>query len=174
MGFCPLPSTNGQLHRNHLAAKTFAQGIEGAFAIGAGMIHLVDHDHPRQVKFFAELPHPPGHGLDAAGGVHDQQRRFHRQQRGARLMHKHGKARSIDKIDLYVVPLGECQRILHGGPARYIFFVIGGYRAAVIHAAQPFGHFGGLQKCGDQGGFAAVRVTHQGDITNVLSLIGLQ
>ena len=138
------------------------------------MIHLVDHDGPRQVEFFAELPHPPGHGLHAACCVHDEQGRFYRQQRRARLVHEHGKARGINKVDLYVVPLGECQRILHGGPARYILFVIGGYGAAVIHPAQPFGHFGGVKKRGDQGGLAAVRMTHQGDVTNVLSLIRFQ
>ena len=165
---------NGQLHRNHLAAKSFAQRVDGAFAIGAGMIHLVDHDGPRQVEFFAELPHPPGHGLHAASCVHHQQGRFYRQQRRSRLMHEHGKAGRIYKIDLYVVPLGECQRILHGCAPRYILFVIGGYGAAVIHPAQPLGHFGGVQKRGDQGGFPAVGMTHQGDVTNVLSLIDFQ
>ena len=138
------------------------------------MIHLVDHDGPRQVELFAELPHPPRHGLHAAGRVHHQQRRFHRQQRRARLMHEHGKARRVDKIDFYVVPLGECQCILHGGAARYILFVIGGDRAAIIHPAQPVGHFGGLQQRRDQGGLPAMGMTHKGDITNVRSLIGFQ
>ena len=164
---------NRQLHRNHLAAKSFTQCVDGAFAIGAGMIHLVDYDGPRQIEFFAKLPHPPSHGLHAAGGVHHEQGRLYRQQRRARLVHEHGKAGRVDKIDLYVVPLGECQRVLHGCAAGDILFVIGGYGAAVIHPPQPFGHFGGVQQRGDQGGFPAVRVTHQGNVTNVLSLIRL-
>ena len=89
-------------------------------------------------------------------------------------MHEHGKAWSVYKINLYVVPLSECQGILHGCPPGYILFVVGGYGAAVIDATESLGHFGGLQKGGDQGCFAAVGMTHQGHVANVLSLIDFQ
>ena len=89
-------------------------------------------------------------------------------------MHEHGKARCIEKIDLYVVPLGECQGILHRRTARYILFVIGSHCTAVIHSAQPLGHFGGLQQRGNQGGLTAMGMTYQSDISNVLPLIGFQ
>ncbi len=174
VGILSIAFHDGQLHRNHLAPKRFTQRVHGAFVIGAGMIHLVDHDRSGQVEFFPELPHPPGHGLHPAGRVDDQQGRFYRQQRCACLVHKHGKAGRINKIDLEVAPFRECQCILHGCAARDILFVVGGYSAAVIHPAQPLGHFGGMEQRGDQGGLSAVRVTYQGDVTNVLSLIDFQ
>ena len=73
VGILSVAFQDGQLHRNDLAAKTFAQGVEGAFAVGTGMIHLVDDDHARQVELLAKFPNPAGRGFYAAGGVHDEQ-----------------------------------------------------------------------------------------------------
>ena len=136
------------------------------------MVHLVDQDDAGDVGLGSESPHPLGNGLNAILGVDQDQCGFNREQRGAGLVRKHMEAGGIDKIDLDALPLGKGYGVLHGNAAGYFFFVIGGSGRAVFDTALGWGHLGGMQHGGDQGGFAAVRMPHYSHVADLTSRVG--
>ena len=117
-----------QLHRHNLAPPLllhqFDHPLTAHSAVRFGMIHLVDHDHTREVDLCRILPNPVGHRLNARLCIDNYRSDLGRQHRRPRLMHKHVKARRVDQVDLDAVPLRKRDRIRHCCPPRHIFFVI--------------------------------------------------
>ena len=75
------------------------------------------------------------------------------------------------KLIFDALPLGKGDGVLHGYAAGDFFFVIGGDGRAIGDAALGWGHFGGMQQSGNQGGFAAVRMPHYSYVADLTSLV---
>jgi len=166
---------DGKLNGHAVAApavnEIVYQGAQSAAAAGLGVVHLIDHDDAGDAGFVGIAPDALGDRLDAMLGVDQHDGRFNGQQSRARLVGEHVKAGSIDEVDFDALPLDKGDRVLHGCAAGYFFFVIGGYGRAIFHAALGWGHLGGMQQSGDQGGFATVRMPHYSYVTDLTSLV---
>ena len=136
-------------------------------AVSLGVVHLVDHQHARQVHLAGVLPHPVGHRLGARLRVHHHQRRLHRQHRGARLMQEHVESRRVQQVDLHPIPLRERGRIGHRRPPGHLFLVVRRHRRTVVHAPLRGRHLGRLQQRRNQGCLAAVRMAYHRYVPDV-------
>ena len=171
-----LRAGDGKLDGHAVAAPAIHQivdqGAEAFAAAGLGVVHLVDEDNAGNAGLVGIAPDALADRLDAVLGVDHHDGRFHGQQCRARLVGKHVKAGSIDKIDFDALPLGKGDGVLHGCAAGYFLFVISGYGRAIFHAALCGGHLGGMQQSGDQSGFATVRMPHYSHVADLTSLVG--
>src|SRR4051794_37669990 len=86
-------------------------------------------------------------------------------------MGEHVEAGGVDEVDFGVLPLGECDGVLHGGAAGDFFLVVNGDGGAIFNAALGGGHLGGMQQSGDQGGLAAVRMPDYSYVADLTSLV---
>jgi hypothetical protein len=167
---------DGKLDGHAVAApavnKIVDQGAQSAAAAGLGVVHLVDDDDAGDAGLFGIAPDPLGDRLNAVLRVDQHEGGFDGQQGGAGFVGEHVKAGGVDEIDLHALPLGKGDRILHGCAAGYFLFVIGGHGRAVFDAALGWGHLGGMQQSGDQGGLAAVRMPHYSYVADLTSLVG--
>ncbi len=157
---------DGELDGDDVAAEAVAQGFDELGAVGGGVglgaVGVVDDQDAREVEVGGEVPDGGGDGLDAGLGVDEEDGGFGREHGGAGFVDEHVEAGGVDEVDADAVPLGEGDGVGHGDAAGDLFFVVGGDGVAV------FGwHVGGLEHGGDEGGFAAVRVTGERDVANV-------
>ena len=110
-------------------------------------------------------------GFNAVLGVDQDHGGFNGKQGGAGFVTEHVEAGRVDEVDFDALPLGKGHGVLHGCAAGHLFFVIGGDGRAVVDAALGWGHLGGMQQSGDQGGFAAVRMPHYSYVADLTSLV---
>ncbi len=171
----PLRIGNRQLHRHAIPSpavyEIVDEGGQAAAAAGFGVVHLVNYNDTGDVGFFGKSPHPLGDGFDAILGVDEDDGGFNGEQGGAGFVGEHVEAGGVDEVDLDALPLGKGDGILHGGAAGDFFVVIAGGGGAVLHAALRWGHPGGMQQGGDQGGLAAVRMPHYSYVADLTSLV---
>ena len=137
------------------------------------MVELVDDDDAREIDVGGVAPDAVGGGFETVLGVDDDKGGFNGEHGGAGFVEEHVEAGGVDEVDFYAVPFGEGDGVRHGGAAADLFFVVGGDGGAIFHPATVGRHFSGVQQDGDQGCLAAVGMSHDSYVANILPQIGL-
>ena len=172
--FQALFTADGNLHRDHQAAKGVDQAFQRGFPVGALAVHAAHADHARQVDLVGILPDFFRHHFNAGNAIDHHQRGFSRGHGDLGFMREHGEAGRIEQIDLGVVPLHGGNGGGDGHLAGDFFFVVVGDGGAVVHAAQLGRGAARVQHGGNQGGLARVRVPNHDEIADVLAFVNLQ
>ena len=164
-------AADGQLHRDHRAAKGGRQRFHAALEIGSFAVHARADQDPGQRILFREAPDFLRDHLHSADGIDHHQRRFHGRQHHLGFVREHVEAGSVDQVDLGLVPLDERHGSRDGHLPGNFFFVVVGDRGAFVHPAKTLGRARRVQHGRNKRGFAGVGVPHDSDVADVSAFV---
>src|SRR5206468_7482888 len=116
------------------AAQALLYGIERPLETRGIAIHSIDHDQPRELKFFRVTPTLFRLDHDARDGIDDNDSGIRNTEGAAGFLDKVSKARRVEHVDFVLVPLAEGEFGSDSNSAFDFVFVVVGRRVSVVHA----------------------------------------
>ncbi len=162
-----------ELNRDDRAPEHAAQRLHGSLEARTLAIEPVEDDDSRYAELLGRRPHLFGRNLRARNGIDHDERRVCNPKRRARVAQEIGDPRSVDDVDLGLVPLGAGEAGCEGVLAGNRFFVVIRHRGAVVHPSQPVDGSGIEQQRRQQLGLARPAVADERDISEALGVIDL-
>jgi len=161
------------IDRQHGAAEALVQPVEGAAEVGALAVHLGEVQQHRDLDLGGELPDLLGVDLDAGDAVDAEQGHVGGAQALLGLGEEDPVARTVDEVDLVLLPGDEAG----GETDRYLAFgllvVEIGQGVAVFDAVQTGRNATGVEQGTHERGLAGVIVAHYSEVSEFLRAINL-
>ncbi len=136
--------------------------IQNPVRTRARTVDLVDHDDRAQAGFEGLLGHETGLRHRAVLSVDQQQYGVDHRHHALYFTAEVGVAGGVDDVDAVVVPL-DSGVLGQDGDAAFLFLVVGVHHALVVELTALQGA-GLAQELVDQGSFAMVNVSNDGDV----------
>ena len=100
-------AADGQLDRNHIAAKCGGQGFKHAIGVGAVAVHTIDDDQAGRLVLFAIIPDALGDDLHSSDAIdHDDGGVDHGEDHLG-FVHEHIEAGGVEDVDFRRAPFDD-------------------------------------------------------------------
>ena len=160
----------------HHGIQLLPEGGEKRFSVPLKVIHFIDEENHRKLRFRHQLPQGPGMALDALRRADHQHGRVHDSQRPFRLSRKIRMPGGVDQGQLRFLP-GQPGFLGKDGDAALLFHAVRIQKhISVIHPALPAQRSGEKKHGFGQRGFPGVHVGRQADhrsLSHRFSLLSL-
>ena len=162
------------MERRDLVAERRAQRVERRRRVRVLAVALVEHEAGRGARRAAGLDRRLEARLDAARGVHDEQRGVGGVEALDHLGHEVRVAGRVDERDLVLAVLERADREAQRAVLLLLLGLVVEVRGAVVDPAEPRDRAGSKEHLLRQGGLAAPGVAGEHDAPDVGEVVALQ
>ena len=161
----------GELEHGALATEVVLQLVDGFVEVGLLGVEVVDDEEHRGVELGGIAVGDFGADLDAALGVDHDDGGLDHVEGAVELTLIVGEARHVEYVHLLATELGVHEGVLHGVAAVVLDVAIVADGVLAVHGAAAVDEAATESHSFSHRGLARFGAAHEGDVTDVLSLI---